>query len=113
MEEELEKFSQHAINHYKFTQVGDWKKGNAEIRKINAIYKSIKNQGEFARQKLLELIYSDKPEVACLAATYSMSFNADKCLAVLKSLSERNIQHISSASKQAIQNWKNGEWFID
>lgn len=113
MKDEIKKFSEHAINHHKYTQEGDWKKGNIEIKKINSIYKNIKKEGNEALEKLLELIYSDKPEVSALAATYCMSFNPDKCLAVLKKLSEKNIPHISFAAKQAVQNWNNGEWYID
>lgn len=84
-----------------------------EIKKINAIYKSIKNQGSDAMDKLLDLIYSDKPEVSALAATYCMRFNPEKCLAVLRKLSDKDIPHISFAAKLAIQNWNNNEWYID
>lgn len=113
MKDEINKFSEYAINHHKYTQEGDWKKGNVEIKKINTIYKSIKKEGNEALGKLLELIYSDKPEVSALAATYCMRFSSDKCLAVLKKLSEKNITHISFAAKQAIENWNNNEWYIE
>lgn len=113
MKNEINKFSEHAINHYKYTQEGDWKKGNAEIKKINSIFKTIKKDGVVAQEKLLELIYSKIPEVSALAATYCMTFNSEKCLAVLKELSEKDIPHISFAAKQAILNWSNNEWFLE
>ena len=113
MKDEINKFSEHAVNHHKYTLEGDWKKGNGEIKKINSIYKSIKEDGIEAQEKLLELIYSDKPEVSALAAAYCMRFSPDKCLAVLKSLSEKNIPLISFEAKYAIQNWNNNEWYID
>lgn len=113
MKDEIGKFIEHATNHFKYTQVGDWKKGNVEIKKINAIYNSIKKQGFIAQEKLLKLIYSEQPEISVLAATYSMRYNPEKCLNVLKSLSEKNIPHISFAAINAIQNWNNNEWYID
>ncbi len=113
MKKEIEDFIKHAINHYKYTLEGDWKKGNVEIKKINTIYESIKKQGTEAQNELLELIYFDKPEVSLLSATYSMTFNPIECLTILKELSKKNIPHISSASKQAIQNWNNNEWYIN
>lgn len=113
MKDEINKFSEYAINHHRYTQEGDWKKGNAEIKKINSIYKSIKKEGNEAMEKLLELIYSDKPEVSSLAATYCMRFSTDKCLAVLKNLSEKEIPLISFAAEYAIENWNKNEWYID
>jgi hypothetical protein len=112
IDEVINKFKEHAIMHYKYTIDGDWKKGNVEIKKINSIYKSIKVYGIEAQKKLLELIYSEIPEVASLAATYSMTFCPDECLSILLKISERDIPHISTASKYAIQNWNNKEWYI-
>ncbi|UII32807.1 hypothetical protein LVD17_03040 [Fulvivirga ulvae] len=113
MEKEIDKFASHAINHHKYTEEGDWKKGNAEIKKINKVYNIIKGGGTEAKKELLKLIHSDKTEVAALAATYSMTFSPEECIAVLKDLSQKNLPHVSFASKQAIENWNNNEWYID
>jgi len=106
-------FEKSAINHFKYTQEGDWEKANFEIKKINSVYKEIKQLGHFGRSKLLSLIFSDKAEVSSMAATYSMRFDPQKCLDVFKLLSEKNIPHISSAATQAIENWNSNEWYIN
>lgn len=107
----IKEFSQRAIEHHKCTLEGDYKRGNTEIKKINIVYNSIKEEGNL--EELLPLIYSDLPEVACLAATYCMKFNPEKCLAVLDKLSKEDTTLIGFSAEYAIQNWKNGKWYID
>jgi hypothetical protein len=104
-------FSDRAINYHKFGIEGDYKHGNAEIKKINKVYESIKKQE--GMEDLLQLIYSDIPEISSLAATYCMKYNSEKCLAILNKLSKENIPFISFEVKHAIKNWENGEWYIE
>ena len=107
----VKEFSQRAIEHHKYSLEGNYKRGNTEIKKINIVYNSIKEQGNI--KELLQLIYSDLPEVACLAATYCMKFNPEKCLAVLDRLSKEDTSLIGFSAECTIKNWKNGEWYID
>jgi SepF-like predicted cell division protein (DUF552 family) len=107
----LKEFSQRAIEHHKYTLEDDYIRVNSETRKINIVYNSIKEQENL--EELLQLIYSDLPEVACLAATYCMKFNPEKCLAVLDKLSKEDTSIIGFSAEYAIKNWKNGEWYID
>jgi hypothetical protein len=109
--EMIEEFSQRAINHHKFGLEGDYKRGNAEVKKINKVYKTIKIQG--GMEELLKLVDSNVPEVASLAATYCMRYDSEKCIAKLKELSMEEIPLISFEAKHAIRNWNNGEWYID
>lgn len=108
----LENFCQCVIDHQKYTQEGDWKKGNAEIKKIIKIHTLIKGQGIEAQKKLLELIYSDNPAIASFAALYSMRFCPNECLAVFENLAKRNIPLISLDASYAIKNWQNNNWDI-
>jgi hypothetical protein len=113
MENEVKKFEEYAIKHHESTVEGDWRMGNAQIKKINTVHKLIKKHGRKAQEMLLALTDSDRPEVSALAATYCMTFCPEKCINALKKLSERDIPHISFAAKQALQNWDKKEWDID
>lgn len=75
MKDEINKFTEHAINHHRYTLEGDWIRGNIEIKKINLIFESIKKQGTEKQEEFLTLIQSDIHEVSLLAATYYMTFN--------------------------------------
>lgn len=107
----VKEFSQRAIEHHKCSLEGDYKRGNTEIKKINIVYNSIKEQGNL--EELLQLIYSDLPEVACLAATYCMKFDPEKCLAVLDKLSKEDTSLIGFSAEYAIKNWNEGKWHIE
>lgn len=104
-------FSSRAVNHHRFSLEGDYKNGNSEIKKINKIFESIKAQK--GMNDLLQLIYSDIPEVASLSAAYCMRYSPNKCLSVFEKLSKDNIPLISFEAKYAIQNWNNNQWYID
>jgi hypothetical protein len=107
----IEGFSKHASLQQTFMLEGNWRKANEQIKKINSIFEKIKAIG--AREELLKLIESEKPEVAILAATYSMKYNPERCLAKMEELHRLQIPHISSHAMYAIQNWKSNEWYID
>jgi hypothetical protein len=111
MNDLIGEFRQRAIEHHNFGLEGDYKRGNAGVKRINIIYDSIKKQEGL--NELLQLIYSDIPEVASLAATYCMKFNPEKCLSVFEKLSKENIPLVSFGAECAIMNWKNNEWNID
>ena len=83
----LNEFERCAISQHDYTKSGDWQLGNAEIRKINDVYKKIREEGKIAQEQLLNLVDSNVPAVAVLAATYSMKFDPIRCLEVLKRLS--------------------------
>ncbi len=107
----LEEFSQLAIDGHKFTLDGNYKQRNKIAKKTVKVYEEIKKQGE--QEELLQLIYSDIPEVASLSAVYCLRYNPEKCLVVLQKLSKQNIPFISSGAVYAIRNWNNNEWYID
>lgn len=89
----LDEFCQRAIKHYEFTLEGNYKQGKQE--------------------ELLQLIYSDIPEVVSFAAVYCMRYNPEKCLAALKELSKEDTSFIGMSAGYAIQNWNNNEWGSD
>jgi hypothetical protein len=107
----INKFCECAIKQHKFTLEGNYKKNNAEVEKINTICQAIKKLQKM--EELLKLIYSDNPIIASEAATSCLRYNPDKCLAVFNKLAKENIPFISMGAEYAIQNWKNGEWYID
>jgi len=110
VEQLIVEFAKQATLHHNFTLQGNYKKGNEVIKKINLVFENIKTLD--ANEELLLLIDSDKPEVAALAATYSMNYDPEKCLAKMNELQSLKIPHISTAAKNAIENWERNEWYI-
>jgi len=106
-------FEDCAKKQYHFTLEGNWRKGNEQVKKMNELFARIKDHGDEARNKLLDLTNSNSDEVASMAAVYSMRFNPEKCLKTLQGIAEKNIPLLSSDAKQAIENWNNKEWYID
>ena len=106
-------FKNAAEKQFQFTKDGNWRKANTESKKMTTSYRKLKEDGIDGEKALLELTECDKSEVASIAAVYAMRFNPDKCLNVLRNISKQNIPIISSDAKQAIENWENGEWYIE
>lgn len=106
-------FKDAAIKQFAYTKEGNWKKGNAQVKRMNIAFEKLKESGVEGRNALLELIYDDKECVSISAAVYSMSYNPDKCISVLEKLAEQDIPHISYDAKLSLQNWNNGEWYIE
>ena len=111
--ESVNAFKDAAMKQFTFTKEGDWKKGNAQIKRMNTAFKNLKEVGDEGREALLNLINDDEVCVSKLTAVYSMRYNPDKCLTVLKKLAKQDIPHISFEAKQSIQSWDNGEWYIE
>jgi hypothetical protein len=112
-EELINGFIEATKKSHQHTLDGNWRKGNAEIKKINEIVSKLKASGESAMNLLLDLTSSDDLHVALMAAVYCMRFSTKKCLSTLTHLATLDVPHISSSAKYSIINWTNGEWGID
>ncbi|RFS26230.1 hypothetical protein DVR12_00110 [Chitinophaga silvatica] len=106
----IKDFSDATILQHQYTLNADYKRGNIEARRIDNIFQKIKSQG--GMEELLQLIYSDIPEIAVMASTYCMRYNPEKCLQVLEEISVKKLKYTSLGAEYAIKNWKSGNWHI-
>lgn len=109
----VDRFKKAAIAHHAFTLEGNWRKGNAEVKKITAAFEKLKKFNNIGREALLSLTDDQDPVVSANAAVYSLKYNEEKCLMTLERIKTLDIPFISSGAAQTIENWKNGEWHIE
>ncbi len=113
LEKLLLEFENAVVKQHEYTKSGDWKKGNIQTDRIAKTHAQFISMGEVGKQALLQLTRSNRPELALMAAIYSMRYRPEQCLEVLRKLSSQEIPHISFTAKIAIDDWSNNDWNLD
>jgi hypothetical protein len=91
---------------------GDWRKGNSLAKRYDAAFRQIIKYGEEGRDALLALTDHPKLAVAEMAAVYSLKHDPERCLEVLRKISNEP-GLIGFGAKQAIQRWEEGSWQLE
>ncbi len=108
----IDSFSNSAKTHYLATINGDWKTANKEISKLRHVFKEICKINEPARKKLLVLTENDDLAIASMAALYSLKYDPEKCISILKKIAnEPGI--LGFQAIHAIQRWNEGKWNLE
>jgi len=102
-------FRDAARQHSQATLEGDHRVANRAVDQITKIFAQIRRQGVEARQALLEVAVGGDLLEAGLAATYSMKFDPERSLAVLKRLS-KDKSILGLTASYAVKRWESGEW---
>lgn len=108
----IDSFSRAAKNQYLASINGDWKTANKEISTLRQVFNKICKINEPARKKLLTLTESDDLAVASMAAFYSLKYDPDKSISILKKIAEEP-GLIGFQATQAIQRWNEGKWDLE
>jgi len=105
-------FVEASVKHNAAIMQGDWKTANAQARRIHRSFLQLIGAGGDGREALLKL--TDHPDwaVAAMAATYSLKFNPEKSLSVLKQIS-KDPGLIGLRAAQSIRNWESGTWELE
>jgi hypothetical protein len=111
IKELIDNFAQAARQHNIFS-ISDWRKANKEAKKMHSYFLEITSHGQPARVALLELTESEETSVSLMAAVYSLKFNSEKSLMVLKKL-EKQPDVIGFQAQQAIKRWEEGSWQLE
>ena len=112
VEKNIEIFIEESVNHNAAIEIGDHKKANNAAKKIDKSFENIKKFGREGREALLELLDHERKEVSAMAAAYSLKYNPDKSLKVLKKLSkDKGI--LGFRASKAIETYQSGKWAIE
>lgn len=105
----IQQFRDAARDHSKATLEGDHRLANKAVGKITKIFARIRQHGVEARAALLQVAITNDPMEAGLAATYSMKFDPERSLAVLKRLA-KDKSILGLTASYAVKRWEQGEW---
>ena len=112
IEKLIEAFTVASRAHYQATQEGDYKVANRQVDTINDAFLKLRELGPEAREALLHVAVNGSDAAAVMAAAYSLKYDPDRSLAVLKRLS-KDSGILGFKASQAIKRWKSGEWHLE
>ena len=112
LEKILNVFIEASIKHNAAIMQGDWKTANLQAKRIHKSFLEIINIGRYGREALLKFVDHTDPSVAAMAATYSLKYNAEKSLSVLRKIS-KDPGLIGLRAGQSIKNWESGTWELE
>ncbi len=101
-----------AENHHAATLTGDYKRTNREADHIHAAFLKLRELGPAAREALIQVALTGLEPAAGMAATYSLKYDPDRSLAVLKRLAKAP-GILGFGASEAIKRWKSGEWQLE
>jgi hypothetical protein len=105
----LNRFAAAAKAHHAALVAMDDVRANAHARIIAGLYESLVREGRSGREGLLALIESNDDVVAGMAAVYSIRYDPDRCVALLRKLAkEKGL--LGFRASVALQRWEAGEW---
>ena len=107
----IENFIDAAEKHHEATTT-DFRRANKQAKRIHKIFLEIVESGTSAREALLQLSTHDNLAVASMATVYSLKYNPEKSLAVLKQIAQTP-GVIGFEAKHAIQRWEEGAWELE
>lgn len=105
----LGRFAAAARAHYGALEALDEARANAHAQLIAGLYQSIVREGPAGREGLLALVDSDDQVVAGMAAVYSIRYNPERCVALLRRLAARE-GLLGFRAGVALERWEAGEW---
>lgn len=105
----VHRFAVAARAHHAALEEMDEDRANAHARVIGGLFASIVAAGEEGREALLLLVESAEPEVAGMAAVYSLRYRPGPCLAVLQRLAAGE-GLLAFRAATALSRWEAGEW---
>ena len=112
LEKILNVFIEASIKHNAAIMQGDSKTANLQARRIHKSFLEIINIGRDGREALLKLVDHTDPSVVAMAATYSLKYNAEKSLSILRKIS-KDPGLIGLRAAQSIKNWESGTWELE
>jgi hypothetical protein len=105
----LSRFAAAAKAHYAALESMNETRANFQAKVIAGLVANIFREGAAGRESLLSLVDSDNPAVAGMAAVYSLTYDAQRSLTLLRRLAEEP-GLLGFRAGTAIQRWESGEW---
>lgn len=105
----LSRFSAAAMAHHEALEAMDEVRANTHAHMLAGLYEAVLREGPSGQSGLLGLVDSDSPEVAGMAAVYSMNVNPEMCLAVLRRVAtEPGL--LGFRASVVVERWEAGTW---
>lgn len=105
----LHRFAVAARAHHEALEKMDEERANAHAGMIAGLQRSIVAGGVTGREGVLALTRDPDPVVAGMAAVYSIRYDSDRSLAVLR-LIAREPGLLGFRAGVAVERWESGEW---
>lgn len=112
IDELVEAFAAASRRHFQATEEGDYETANREVDRIGEVFLKLRACGAEAREALMQLAMRGSDAAAEMAAAYSLKYDPDRSLSVLKRLS-KDSGILGFKASQAIKRWKSGEWHLE
>lgn len=109
LERLLSRFATAATVHQSALEAMDEERANVHARMIAALHKTLLREGQQGVQGLMDLVDSNTPVVAGMAAVYTIHLNPERCLATLRRVAKEP-GLLGFRASVAIERWKSGEW---
>jgi hypothetical protein len=105
----LHRFILAARAHHAALEALDAERAETHARMLAGLHETLAGYGEPGLEKLLELVDSNDPVVAGMAAVYSLRLDSGHCLAILRRLAtEPGL--LGFRASMAVERWESGEW---
>jgi hypothetical protein len=105
----LMRFGAAATAHHEALEIMDEGRANTHARMIERLYEVIQYAGPSGQLALLNLTGSVIPEVAGMAAVYSMEVNPELCLATLSRVATEG-GLLGFRASVVLERWEAGTW---
>jgi hypothetical protein len=103
----VRRFSCTAQAHQAAMEDMDENRANAHARIISGLYEAIIREGDAGRDALLALLDSESQVVAGMAAVFSLAYNPQRSLEVLRALADKG-GLLGFRASVALERWESG-----
>jgi len=105
----LRRFARAALAHHAALEALDAELSETQARILAGLHDSLVSSGEQGVEKLLDLVNSNNPAVAGMAAVYSLQRDSGACLATLRRIAQEP-GLLGFRAGMAVERWEAGEW---
>ena len=105
----LKRFPLAAVAHHEALEAMDEGRANAQARMIAGLYETLRGEGAVGQAGLLAMVDNDTPVVAGMAAVFCLVEHPDRCLDVLRRLSQEE-GLLGFRASVVVERWEAGEW---
>ena len=105
----LARFATAATAHHEALEAMDEERANAHARMISGLHAALLRLGYAGQRGLLEMVDSDAPVVAGMAAVYTITVDPVRCLSALRRVANEP-GLLGFRASVAIERWETGVW---
>ena len=104
----IQTYVKHALEHGEFTINGDYKNGNKAHKKIIEAIEKIKLENSVEKKEFYSLLNFENDSVKIWTAVTLISTFEDKCVKVLSNIAKNNNTILALSAETSLDVWKKG-----